>query len=598
MLSSHGSDKSTRTRQVKDAWTSFVQSRLDTGGQIRAAPGGHDRVARLQAADIELEVADTVIALAKQQRNALNAACSLPSELLVEIFKDAQEDWLPERTRTSCSAQPRKFLYDLGWAYITQVCAAWRQAAHSNARLWTKLMCLDVPPALAATTLQNSCQMLLDIEINHPFPLSEGCGTVVDSVVERWLSAPVLHRTQKLSIKANIDAVESWVTELQHPAPALYQLGIALAGGAYDDYFMLPPSLFAGHFAPSLKNLILLNCFPTWHEPFLSTNLTQLRLGSNDFEDSEDMSYLPTISQLRSLLSSLVQLQELTFLNVTPIDDPEPVQPWTFPSCLKELEFICSSVDILDIYGGFWRHFKTSSRTIVTFDILLGESDELLEDGVVNGLQSVWDHEPAHPFRELHLSSHTISLRHSVSASRADWTRRWPSQEPDPHSYGVITEAVESTCDRVYGSRHIQIWQQFPNIFGLLPLDTLHALSFHSDMMRAFDASDWLEHFSSSTDVERLVIPYLDSDELLVAMNNLRDSDGQLALFPRLQTVVVHRGEVEDSHNVTLNGVMINFIDMRREKGAPIHELLVSREMMGWDVWSRAGEGTNLMFFD
>ncbi|VDB87063.1 unnamed protein product [Peniophora sp. CBMAI 1063] len=599
--------------ETKDAWSSFARSRLDLSVRPRADLAGCGRITHLRSLDSELEAATAAIATLKRQRNALNTACSLPMELLCEIFRHAQKDWQPERARTHPDppSEEAKSLFDLGWIYVTQVCTSWRQAAHGNAGLWTELRCLDMPPTLATNALHNCRELPLDLKIRYHFPWlanRPNQGLRIDD----WLCPSIMERTRCLFISADPRTFNSWVPQLIRPdlAPILQDLTLSLSpGSAPNDWIVFNTSVFTGTRMPSLTSLTLLSCFPYWGTPFTAANVTRLRIEMPGTEDSaEDMGFLPEASHLNNFLFSFPLLEELSLQNIVPSDNPHPnfLQPPTLTSTLRVMRFGCTSPDLLPILSRFWDRFRAAPNTTVIFEAEIDEEFEnALDDEGEIIIQALFSNDLAHPFRELHCSHNALSLCRSVSSSREEWVRVWPEMR---YNSPLDLDANENTTDRMRGSVNIRTSRPAPDF--LLPVrpDTFQALSFAPNIMDMYMIVTWLRHLPSPN-IERIAIPYQQSSPLLAALVEASDleSDGQFALLPRLNIVVLHAGVQMDphqeqplqvEHEPQVDVAFMNLLRVRRERGAPIRELFISRQLMEQDVWGQVGEGVQVSFFD
>ena len=129
---------------LRDAWEAFIRARSE--GLLKA-PLNNERTARLNAADVELDLLREFEAVLGQTRNKLTPVGALPAEVLCLIFSYAQKNWQPQRRNMPITQGPgvgetivsRKQQYDIGWIKITHVCHVWRQVSlirYSDMSMW------------------------------------------------------------------------------------------------------------------------------------------------------------------------------------------------------------------------------------------------------------------------------------------------------------------------------------------------------------------------------------------------------------------------------------------------------------------------------
>ena len=105
--------------------------------------------------------------------------------------------------------------------------------------------------------------------------------------------------------------------------------------------------------------------------------------------------------------------------------------------------------------------------------------------------------------------------------------------------------------------------------------------------------------FSSNRLVKRLSVPYLRCDKLFNALAERDTETGAFRLFPRLEVIVFFAGSKPGSFlHMALDMALLNVLELRRELGTPVRELIVAREMECWSVWADVGEGVSVVFFD
>ncbi|KZV66132.1 hypothetical protein PENSPDRAFT_99707 [Peniophora sp. CONT] len=162
-------DAASRREQAREAWLSFVHSRLQDAAS--------DAPNHIEALDCELELVDEFAAHIRARRNACTWPSRLPVELLSSIFAILQRTWTPEMTRrrrihhdvatrqsyfgTEEEYDPETHSveycsYDVGWVNLTHVCAAWRKIALATPALWSDFNCSDLHTSFGAVIAERS----------------------------------------------------------------------------------------------------------------------------------------------------------------------------------------------------------------------------------------------------------------------------------------------------------------------------------------------------------------------------------------------------------------------------------------------------------
>ena len=108
---------------LRDAWDSFIASRFNTNIGERSASALTTRIEEL---DLELDLFQEQLALAKRRRNSVVPVYRIPSELLVIVFTSLQAIWKPAYHDQVKIAEGEKS-YTFGWMTVTHVCHSWRK---------------------------------------------------------------------------------------------------------------------------------------------------------------------------------------------------------------------------------------------------------------------------------------------------------------------------------------------------------------------------------------------------------------------------------------------------------------------------------------
>ena len=118
--------------------TNFLQSRFDA---YKRGKGTVLTDERTSLADVELDVWEEMLVLARRQRNATRDACSLPPEIMASIFLILRDVWCPQGTASPTLALGSEGTnvwgtkYSLGWLTILAVCHSWRHVRLSHPRV-------------------------------------------------------------------------------------------------------------------------------------------------------------------------------------------------------------------------------------------------------------------------------------------------------------------------------------------------------------------------------------------------------------------------------------------------------------------------------
>ncbi|KAG2009746.1 hypothetical protein CC2G_012642 [Coprinopsis cinerea AmutBmut pab1-1] len=189
----------------------------------------------------------------KSQRNDLSPIAHLPNELLCKVFSDVKDVY-----ETHYPLAPTR------WARISRVCRRWRNAALSNASLWTTIT--DDDPERLRAFMARSKGTSLNITLK-----GKALPPDVDRMMQQSLSDT--HRLASLVIQSDIYDLRHRTSGLG-PAPKLHTLSLRNVSKHPDE---LGNILREG--APLLRNLQLDCCRIPWTSP-LFNGLTTLKLKS------------------------------------------------------------------------------------------------------------------------------------------------------------------------------------------------------------------------------------------------------------------------------------------------------------------------------
>ncbi|KZV67366.1 hypothetical protein PENSPDRAFT_754957 [Peniophora sp. CONT] len=579
-------DLSARAQTPSEAWTTFAKSRLDVITDGSGAAPHMGRKARMETMRLELAALEQCAILAKQRCNSCSAASSLPVEILANIFAFAQAIWRPRVISDIVSGHPG---FDLGWIYVTHICTSWRRAAIGAAHLWREISVLSVPPHMGTIILRRTLRLPLHLSI-----YLDDSNYVDDTppVVQDWLCASILPRIERLSIEAYTFEFEKWRSALNHPLPALRELVMDLSRS--EDTAILEDDLLGGQCPQLLSRLSLKNFIFFEGSKLFSPALTFLSIAMSETAEY-DLAALTTWG-LRFQLASMPNLEELHLSNILPYhresDAPQPV--FRFLPTFKKLRVYCANSTVLSsCYKNFWDHFRFPNTAVIVSALQIYEPSFDEE----HAFGSITQIDPSGiPPKELWISQTTIKICF-VERPREKWTRCWTAT---PTAGQISDRAKNATEGRyVYTNRRLVTAYASHRI-----LDSLRVINFSPTALEAFNTSDdtgvvWLSKFSTNRLVRRISAHYLACDKLFDALIQ-RDADtGTFHLFPVLEVVVLFANLNSGGRlHTALDMALLDMLELRRELGAPVKELLVAREMASWSVWDNVCEGTAITFFD
>lgn len=602
--------------EYRYAWENIVRSRFSFAEAHRVP-----RTDRLHMLELELQTMRSHYAVALRYRNAAVAACSLPPEVLAAIFSFAQDSWSPNywfANATSYHGPDAPLRYFLGWMTVTHVCTQWRQVSDITSRarsrsnpdnipiilqvalnsphLWQNLDCIHLDPRRATDYLLLSGCLPLHLKLSEAdLPYQATKDTPV--VAGNWITKSTLQRTERLDVNFKQHRFEQWASCLELPAPALKRLSITIKS-TNDRPSLLSRNIFASRCPPLLTHLHLEGCYSSWRSPLFSANLTHLRLGASDFTSFKE--HLPTINQLQDLISYMPVLQELQLDGTLPRKGRGETETMHLSPPFKKMHITLLSHDTFERYANFWSHFTFDPTTVVAADIWIDEfayaySDDEEEDheDVITSFGPLFDNAPP-PF-ELAIADEYVTVRYNPLPPLDEWI---------VNVRGDMKRGYERREDPIHGSRHLFAHANFLLYVEYWPLQDLHTIVLCSETMAQFkDMTMWTTRFAHARAVRRIAVPYLDSLQLLYALTETQTNTVHVitfALFPCLEEVVLV-GDKDEAKMAALHAPLdVSLLDVlhtRRERGAPISQLVVDGAMWAWDIWSRvAAAGTPVRY--
>ncbi|KZV63082.1 hypothetical protein PENSPDRAFT_758252 [Peniophora sp. CONT] len=595
----------------REAWATFLRSRFDT-----CARAGFTSVAvkRADLADLELEVMEERVVFARQQRNKIVGACRLPPEVLSKVFAHAQEIWSPKYGKHPVI----RASYSSGWMSLLHVCSFWRQTALGSPSLWCNLPCMDIHPDSVPTLLARSRGLPLSLRISGPSLPAEYDEDLHVDPFGHWLCKAVLRRTKHLFLDKVPDYhLQQCLGNLRHPTPLLEVFKITDPQRQERNIeATLPMQLFGGH-APVLRSasVTATNLPVDWDCALFSVNLVHLSLGfdSEHTPQAIIMASAPSIVSFYKTISSMKNLESLTLRDVfpdlprenQPRDDHPPAATVRVElSNLKRLTLAASS-DLVESCVDFFQRLSFPSQSGVILDIDAEGDDFNFDDRLPMYMVKLFGPADAATPSSMCLSQVAVAMEYSDAPSIQTRLRhKIPSCSPG-HEWKEYNLGVGA---RGLWTRHWDM-EDFTVLshLSLLPLCTLQTIIFTSDVSRLLLSPEaWVSTFIAAHNVQGISVHYHDALVLLDALSETSwgSSTNPFALFPRLSTIAIHADtnekrpvETTAEMRTSLDVLLLDMLQVRKEKAVPVETLLVSQALAGWDVWDRVGDLAHVEFF-
>ncbi|VDB87056.1 unnamed protein product [Peniophora sp. CBMAI 1063] len=593
-------------RTSEDAWSAFIQSRFAplATRKLNVGPSVRSRMIAQ-----EFRMFQKYWRIASQYRNATHGAAALPAEVLSTIFALAQKGWHPHRYVQEGS----KTCFDLGWVNVTRVCSYWRRTALSTPALWTKIACPHLPTWMLADIVRRAGKLPLRLLVDTG-AFHRG-GVPVGS----YLCEPIMKRSESVCINSrDLDETSAALRTLWPSRFTLTELIVDLDISECDGWCQLEPDKGVYNLSgfTALRRVSLRGCYPEWETvlPFPSS-VTHLHLAIDYVESLTGTPYRTDAPRFKDVLASLPQLQELALRNFLPVPawvDDEPFgetlplpEPYHIPH-LRKLSVICDCRgSYSDDYKYFWNNFCVPRMTVVKVHLALGSPMDdgafLLPITCTNALDDAY-----HPV-EMMLSQHTVSVHYRESKEHS-WTRRTDVEThrmpPDPdRSYQSINENWDT--DTTHGSRHVHDADtDVLKFIDTITLSSLRAVYIAANTQALeHEPGDWIRLFSTAQDVRRLSCSYPASFELFVALSRLTDDGRSPALFPHLDTLILHADFNEallgskQPHGSSIELALLDLLSTRMSCDAPIKRILVNRRLAMCNVWVHVDRSTTSLSF-
>lgn len=424
------------------------------------------------------------------------------------------------------------------------------------------------------------------------------------------LCKPVLRRTRELRL-GNIpdDQLDDWLADLRYPMPLLETFK-ATECGEDDLMVTLPEELFA-HNAPVLRSVSLTGIATpsNWTYALFSPNLVHLSVGftieTTPWTDTLD--YAPTSQSFYAAISGMRALRSLTLRDVFPAlpgnSDP-PIELSVNLPALREVTLTASG-DFVERCADFFSHLALPAHARAILELKAGGDFDFNERLPIHITKLFGPADTATPFT-MYLSQTDVAMTYSYEC---------PSvllQRPIPHSPARdwAENNLGSGARALWTDHHDVNYIVLPHI-PLLPLRTQQTIVFTPDFCESaglVTPEAWVNTFGSASNVQNISIHYYDALVFFDALgeNSFAGSSSPSLLFPRLSTMALHADfeegstaqipRVEEARK-SLDVLLVDLLQVRKEKGAPVQTLLVSRVLEGRDVWGRVEDLAHVEFF-
>ena len=421
-------------------------------------------------------------------------------------------------------------------------------------------------------------------------------------IINSWLSRPVLGRVERLIVQSDTPLINGWVASLCSPMPSLHV--VIMKNRDPVNVVMLPEQILAGEHPPALRRLRLHGCLPPWSSPIFSSLLTHLELSLPRML-AQDTGYLPDRVTFRNIISSMAALEYLKLQDVyfATSGSSDGVLPYTFPPEFRELDIRVhgSSPDIfLDRYGMIWDTFHVPPTSKVTTEINF--------HNVALNLGPATIHDPngdliLRPFRELDAQSHPALGLKILDKTRLALYYAVGNPQSLEQPLKLAENDLGDWAFEHKGRRRVRASGNLASYIRLLPLNRVQAISLSPDAVEFFDTwKYWQDYFPQLEDVRRISIPYLSGLELFYALARIHATNGSFPLFPRLEHIVLHTGgtppKTMGDYHAALDMALLEFLDLRRDRGSPLAGLFVDRALADLDVWDDVRGETNVTFIN
>ncbi|KZV68562.1 hypothetical protein PENSPDRAFT_754011 [Peniophora sp. CONT] len=550
---------------------------------------------QLQTVDAELETLLQTFYRARQMRNSRVGPCRLPREILAYVFECLQPLWLPRREFDEKDPAGLKPIFCSGWMSVTHVCSFWREVALNVPSLWSKptINVRSIPHQYIPDILFRSRSATLDLKVIRGRDFNQ---TRQDANVAAWLSPAILRRARRLYIMGDTE-LTTYLAQLlpsSHDMDCLHGLTAYALGGLAN----LPTPF---HNLPEVMNLTLWGFQVPWQCPLLSSRLTELRLLYPRHVEPR-----PSYEEFCRLLCLLQSLQVLELLEMVP-HRPSPVGGHLpniiMAPSLRELKIAIVSAELATDAAVFISLLHTHPRCTRYYKITqLGthDPDMTFVDNAIRrlvpniSLASCDDIE----MRHLLLTANGLQLAGTAIPRQT----ASPSSRSPKLDLATITNGLHIPH---FSKRDATLDFHLTNYLSLVTLERLLTISLDTSSLHLIARNNLWPCLFRANGVRRIgwvndstptsyVSPLLDALRVPRAFGA---GDETRILFPQLEALALPLAEDEFEHRDVIIGI-IDLVHARLQNGAPLLELVISREAAHWAVWSTLRAMLKITFMD
>ncbi|VDB83448.1 unnamed protein product [Peniophora sp. CBMAI 1063] len=555
---------------AKDAsspWSSLVDSHFAESA-LPHAP----RERQLQHMDSELADIQQALLRARRLRNRKSAICALPAEILAMIFECLEPDWPPLREQS----QMRNPCFFAGWMCVTHVCSLWRDVALGTPSLWSKplINMAMIHPRYIPDFLSRTRGATLNLGLGWE---DESALLIEDRSIDAWLSPSILRRAKRLDIVCDLDLV-AYVAGRLPPPQDMEDLRVLEMSLEYPDEaeteLPVPFQRLTG-----ITRLCLDEWSVPWRSSILSPELTDLHLAN---VAGSRVSY----EDMLGLLASLHRLQVLEIDNIAPRLEPiaEHRSMITLSSSLRSLDVAYTNGELAADGLAFISLLRAPPKCILNFQVhgmdRQPTSMALIDDAMGRIIPAL-SLAKCDNIELQHLEVTNQSLRF-VSTSRSGVL-------PESHSEKITTTIRMNTFTKADPPIHFHLAQYTSH----LTVHRLGSISLDVTSVRTINKDNIWPHLMRSKDVRAVgliktnaIYGYFVEILDVLSKRHYAASTGDTGLlFPCLKVLALPFGSKQAQHEDLVDAV-INVVDFRRAQGAPLDELIISREAGAWLIWS------------
>lgn len=392
--------------------------------------------------------------------------------------------------------------------------------------------------------------------------------------VAGWLCQSVAPRIHRLCLEAY--STELFSKLLPQASPHLRNIrSISLIAHAFGMTIELPQPLWE---LSHVTHLSLKGLHIPWHSAILSNNLVELELHLND----EDLATHPTPAQFREFCHSVQSLRSLHLTDVIVHDSIREIIH--LPAALQKFEFYRQNpnytlesmcfLSSLRFPGACIRATRVHRSELPATDSAIGD---LLKSFTLFG-----DDEQSGPAELSILPNEILLLQDEQPSCTMSYSRftlhpaavypsRW-LHEIGPLAYLCYTFGDICPYISSLHLEHLRVITLYPNTLDsqdVVYKGLLNDLASHAP--RVHRAQVWI------------------SESLPVLHALIEETNANFVLFPRLEVLALHYDsfarKVDEAQLFAELTALAYAIEVRKSKGSPLREVIVSKAMKAWGFW-------------